>query len=215
MVRLVDATPLLQRLIRFNTVNPPGDERAAQEFLGALLEDAGLRGHARRAHRAAAEPGRPAARRAGRPDAVPALARRHRARHARGVVARPWSGDEADGLLWGRGALDMKSQTAARSAPRSAWPAAAGVPRPGDLLVVVVVDEETGGAEGAQWICEEHPDLVRCDFLLNEGGGAVIPYDGRRVFGVCVAEKGVFRFRLTTDGSPATPRSRRSATTRC
>jgi acetylornithine deacetylase/succinyl-diaminopimelate desuccinylase-like protein len=42
---------------------------------------------------------------------------------------------------------------------------------------------------------------VRCDFLLNEGGGAVIPYDDRRVFGVCVAEKGVFRFRLTTDGT--------------
>jgi len=65
---------------------------------------------------------------------------------------------------------------------------------------VVVVDEETGGAEGAKWICENHPDLVRCDYLLNEGGGTVIPYDGERIYGVCVAEKGVFRFILRTDG---------------
>jgi len=50
------------------------------------------------------------------------------------------------------------------------------------------------------WICEHHPGKVRCDYLLNEGGGPVIPYEGGRVYGVCVAEKGVFRFRLTTDG---------------
>jgi len=41
---------------------------------------------------------------------------------------------------------------------------------------------------------------VRCDYLLNEGGGTVIPYDGDRVYGVCVAEKGVFRFILRTEG---------------
>jgi acetylornithine deacetylase/succinyl-diaminopimelate desuccinylase-like protein len=112
----------------------------------------------------------------------------------------PWSGDLADGFLWGRGALDMKSQTAAEVAAaiglaRSGWR-----PARGDLLVVSVVDEETGGGEGAVWLCAEHPELVRCDFLLNEGGGAVIPFDGRRVHGVCVAEKGVFRFTVTTDG---------------
>jgi acetylornithine deacetylase/succinyl-diaminopimelate desuccinylase-like protein len=50
------------------------------------------------------------------------------------------------------------------------------------------------------WICEHHPDKVRCDYLLNEGGGANFTYDGERHYGVCVAEKGVFRFRVTTDG---------------
>jgi acetylornithine deacetylase/succinyl-diaminopimelate desuccinylase-like protein len=73
-------------------------------------------------------------------------------------------------------------------------------PERGDLLVVVVVDEETGGGEGAIWLCETHPELVRCDFLLNEGAGSVIPYDGGRLYGVCVAEKGVFRFTVRTDG---------------
>ena len=112
----------------------------------------------------------------------------------------PWSGDLADGFVWGRGALDMKSQTAAEVSAALSLARAGWRPAHGDLLVVVVVDEEVGGELGAMWLCEHHPDLVRCDYLLNEGGGAVIPYDGRRVHGVCVAEKGVFRFRLTTDG---------------
>ncbi|MEA2613778.1 MAG: hypothetical protein QOI52_1737 [Chloroflexota bacterium] len=64
----------------------------------------------------------------------------------------------------------------------------------------MVVDEEVGGELGAIWLCEHHPDKVRCDYLLNEGAGAVFPYDGGRYYGVCVAEKGIFRFRLTTDG---------------
>ena len=69
----------------------------------------------------------------------------------------PWSGDLADGFLWGRGALDMKSQVAAEvaaavSLARSGWR-----PARGELLIVAVVDEETGGALGAQWITREPP----------------------------------------------------------
>ena len=67
-------------------------------------------------------------------------------------------------------------------------------------MVVTTVDEETGGGEGAVWLCENHPDTVRCDYVLNEGAGTVIPFDGTPVYGVCVAEKGVFRFTLTTRG---------------
>ncbi|HVF76802.1 MAG TPA: M20/M25/M40 family metallo-hydrolase [Solirubrobacteraceae bacterium] len=195
-----DATELLQWLIRCNTVNPPGNERVLQEGLAADLRDAGfevvLRG---------AEPERPnlVARLRGIADG-PTLCLLS---HVDTVLATPsdwthdpWSGDLADGFVWGRGALDMKSQTAAEvaaalSLARSGWR-----PAEGDLLVVVVVDEEVGGELGAMWMCEHHPELVRCDYLLNEGGGAVIPYDGERLYGVCVAEKGVFRFRVMTDG---------------
>jgi len=195
------AADVLQRLIRFDTVNPPGDERPAQEYLAGLFTAAGFE--------VALE---------GRIHERPNLVARLRG-HADGptlcllshvdtVYATPqdwqhdpWSGDiDDDGFLWGRGALDMKSQTAAETVAALELAASGWRPARGDLLVVSVVDEETGGAEGAQWICEHHPDLVRCDYLLNEGAGAVIPYDGRRVHGVCVAEKGVFRFRLTTDG---------------
>jgi acetylornithine deacetylase/succinyl-diaminopimelate desuccinylase-like protein len=196
----VDAIPLLQRLIRFNTVNPPGDERVAQEFLAGLLQDAGFEVTL-----------------VGRTEPRPNLVARLRGAadgptlcllsHVDTVLATPdewshdpWSGDEADGFVWGRGALDMKSQTAAEISAAIGLARGGWRPAEGDLLVVVVVDEETGGSEGARWLCDTHPELVRCDFLLNEGGGAVIPHDGRRVFGVCVAEKGVFRFRLLTDG---------------
>ncbi len=195
-----DTTALLQRLIRHNTVNPPGNERALQEELAADLREAGfdvaLHG---------AVPERPnlVARLRGVADG-PTLCLLS---HVDTVLATsadwthdPWSGDLADGCIWGRGALDMKSQTAAEvaaalSLARSGWR-----PALGDLLVVVVVDEEVGGELGAIWLCEHHPELVRCDYLLNEGGGAMIPYDGERLYGVCVAEKGVFRFRLMTDG---------------
>lgn len=194
------ATELLQRLIRCNTVNPPGAERAALEMLAAELREAGFE-----VDLLGAEPERPnlVARLRGKADG-PTLCLLS---HVDTVLATaddwthdPWSGDLADGFLWGRGALDMKSQTAAEIAAalslvRSGWR-----PAHGDLLIVTLADEETGGELGAQWICENHPEKVRCDYLLNEGAGAVIPYDGGRYYGVCVAEKGVFRFRLTTDG---------------
>ncbi|HUR87437.1 MAG TPA: M20/M25/M40 family metallo-hydrolase [Solirubrobacteraceae bacterium] len=194
------ATAQLQRLIRFNTVNPPGNERPAQEALAADLLEAGFE-----VELLGAQPDRPnlVARLRGTADG-PALCLLS---HVDTVLATPedwthdpWSGDLADGFVWGRGALDMKSQTAAEVAAalelaRSGWRPAAG-----DLLLVVLVDEEVGGELGAMWICDAHPDKVRCDYLLNEGAGAPFPYDGERYYGVCVAEKGVFRFRLMTDG---------------
>jgi acetylornithine deacetylase/succinyl-diaminopimelate desuccinylase-like protein len=66
---------------------------------------------------------------------------------------------------------------------------------------VFVSDEETGGDLGAQWLCNEHPDKVRCDMLLNEGGGEHFEFAGKRHYGVCCAEKGIFRFKLTARGS--------------
>ncbi len=194
------ATQLLQELLRFNTVNPPGNERPAQEHLAARLRDAGFE-----VELIGRTPERPnlVARLRGTGDG-PTLCLLS---HVDTVYATagdwehdPWSGDIADGCIWGRGALDMKSQTAAEVAAaldlaRSGWRPAAG-----DLLVVVLVDEETGGSEGAQWICQTHPDKVRCDYLLNEGAGPVLPFDGGRYLGVCVAEKGVFRFRVHVDG---------------
>jgi acetylornithine deacetylase/succinyl-diaminopimelate desuccinylase-like protein len=112
----------------------------------------------------------------------------------------PWSGELADGFIWGRGALDMKSQVAAEIAAGASLARSGWRPARGELLIVAVVDEETGGELGAQWITENHPEKVRCDMLINEGGGAFFEYGGRRCYGVCCAEKGVFRFTLSTDG---------------
>jgi acetylornithine deacetylase/succinyl-diaminopimelate desuccinylase-like protein len=193
-------TALLQRLIRFNTVNPPGNEREAQEWLASQLRDGGFE-----VDLLGAVPERPnlVARLRGRGDGATLCL----LSHVDTVLATagdwthdPWSGDVADGCVWGRGALDMKSQTAAEVAAALSLAREGWRPARGDLLVVVLVDEEVGGELGASWICDRHPDKVRCDLLLNEGGGAVIPFDGERIYGVCIGEKGVFRFRLTTDG---------------
>lgn len=195
-----EAVELLSRLIRFNTVNPPGNERAAQEYLAAHLQEAGLE-----CELLGAEPERPnlVARLRGLAEG-PTLCYLG---HVDTVLANaeewthdPWSGDVIDGFLWGRGALDMKSQVAAEIAAAATLGRSGWRPAKGDLLIVSVVDEETGGSLGAQWITENHPEKVRCDLLINEGGGAVFEYGGKRCYGVCCAEKGVFRFTVTTDG---------------
>jgi acetylornithine deacetylase/succinyl-diaminopimelate desuccinylase-like protein len=191
---------LLQQLIRFDTVNPPGNERLVQELLLGELTSAGFD-----CELLGAEPQRPnlIARLRG-PEDGPTLCLLG---HVDTVLANPdewthgpWSGDVADGFLWGRGALDMKSQVAAEIAAAVALARSGWRPSRGELLICSVVDEETGGALGAQWITETHPEKVRCDLLLNEGGGAVFDYRGGRRYGVCCAEKGVFRFKLVTDG---------------
>ncbi len=191
---------LLGGLLRFNTVNPPGNERAAQEYLADHLGERRLRVRAARRRARAAQPRRAPA----GPSPGPTLCYLG---HVDTVLADaaewthdPWSGDVADGFLWGRGALDMKSQVAAEVAAAAALARSGWRPERGELLIVSVVDEETGGELGAQWLTETHPEKVRCDMLLNEGGGAVFEYGGRRCYGVCCAEKGVFRFTVTTDG---------------
>jgi acetylornithine deacetylase/succinyl-diaminopimelate desuccinylase-like protein len=195
------AVALLQQLIRHNTVNPPGDERALQEELAEPFRAAGF--EVTLVGRTPERPNLVARLRGAAEGPVLGLLS-----HVDTVLADPgewrrdpWSGDLVDGEVWGRGAQDMKSQTAAEAAAALDLAASGWRPARGDLLVIVVVDEETGGEEGAIWLTENHPDLVRCDYLLNEGGGTVIPHGDERLYGVCTAEKGVFRLALTTRGA--------------
>ena len=200
-----EAVEVLQRLIRFNTVNPPGAERAAQAYLLGLLEEAGFDCELLGA--TAERPNLVARLDAPSGEAGPTLCLLS---HVDTVLANPsewsrdpWSGDLADGYVWGRGALDMKSQTAAEVVAATRLARDGWRPARGTLLVVVVVDEETGGGQGAQWITRNHPDKVRCDLLINEGGGGLLNYRGRRLITLGCAEKGVFRFTLRTDGRAA------------
>ena len=117
-------------------------------------------------------------------------------------TADPWGAEMRDGFLYGRGTIDMKNQTAAE-AVAAAHLARSGARFKGELKVIAVADEETGGMLGAKWITEQRPDLSRVDYLLNEGAGAVMPYGDRRLYGVCVAEKGTFRFNVSTTGTAA------------
>ncbi len=139
------ATTLLQRLIRIDTVNPPGNERALQEELAAMLTQAGFE-----CELLAAEPERPnlVARLRGEREG-PTLTLLGHVDTVRADPEEwshdPWGGELIDGWIWGRGALDMKGQVAAELAAclelgRSGW-------RPvGELMLVVTADEEAGGA---------------------------------------------------------------------
>jgi acetylornithine deacetylase/succinyl-diaminopimelate desuccinylase-like protein len=199
-----DATELLQRLIRLDTVNPPGNERTAIEHLQGVLAGAGFE-----CELLAAEPGRPnLVARLSAPAGAAGGPTLCYLGHVDTVLADasewtrdPWSGDIAEGYIWGRGSLDMKSQVAAEVAAAAGLAREGWRPARGELLIVAVADEETGGELGAKWLCENHPERVRCDILLNEGGGPCFELGGRRYYGVCCAEKGVFRFTVTTGGA--------------
>jgi len=196
-----ETTEVLQRLVRFNTVNPPGNERPAIEYLASYLDQSGLQ-----TELLAADEDRPnlVADLRGHEDG-PTLCYLG---HVDTVLAEPsewshdpWSGDVADGYLWGRGALDMKSQVAAEAVAAATLAREGWRPARGHLKLVFVADEETGGDVGARWLTEAHPDRVRCEMLLNEGGGHQFEVDGRRNYGVCCGEKGIFRFVLTAHGT--------------
>jgi acetylornithine deacetylase/succinyl-diaminopimelate desuccinylase-like protein len=196
-----ETTDVLRELVRFNTVNPPGNERPAIEFLAGYLREAGFR-----TELLAAEDDRP--------NLVADLTSENDGPtlcylgHVDTVLAEPsewahdpWSGDVVDGYLWGRGAIDMKSQVAAEAVAAATLARGGWRPAAGALKLVFVSDEETGGDVGAHWLTDNHPDRVRCDMLLNEGGGEVFEFEGARRYGVCCAEKGIFRFKLTAHGT--------------
>jgi acetylornithine deacetylase/succinyl-diaminopimelate desuccinylase-like protein len=195
-----ETADVLARLIRFKTVNPPGNERECQEWLAGYLREAGLK-----VELLGADPERPnlvATLEGDEPGPVLGYLS-----HVDTVLADPddwthdpWSGEVHDGHLWGRGALDMKSQTAAEAVAAATLAREGWRPSRGALKVIAVVDEETGGRLGAQWLTEEHPDVARVDWLVNEGGGSVMPYGDRRIYPVCLAEKGTFRFKVTARG---------------
>jgi len=196
-----EAVRLLQELIRTDTVNPPGSESRAAELLRAYLEESGVACelYARdpaRANLVARVPG------SGNGPRLLFLS------HTDTVLADPaewtvdpWSGELRDGCVWGRGALDMKGQVAA-SAVAIASLAREGFRPRGDLVFAATADEEVGDGEyqGLRWLCEEHPEAVRCEYAVNEGAGDRLELGGRVFYTCAAAEKTSSPFRLLVHG---------------
>jgi acetylornithine deacetylase/succinyl-diaminopimelate desuccinylase-like protein len=193
-----EVADLLQGLIRLDTVNPPGNETAAAELLREYLEPHGVQCelYARvpeRANLVARIPG----------GGGPRLALLS---HTDTVLADPaewevdpWSGELRDGEIWGRGALDMKGEVAA-SAVALASLAREGFEPSGDLIFVAAADEEINVDFGLSWLCREHPEAVRAEYALNEGGGERIALGGRHFYLLSAAEKLSAPFVLRTRG---------------
>lgn len=199
---------LLQHLVRFDTTNPPGNERACIEWVGDLLDAYGVDYET-----FAADPDRPnlvariesdgtgddgASSTApglmlyGHVDVVPTTGQEW--------THPPFDAVVEDGFVWGRGTLDMKGGVAMLLAAFLRV-AAEDVDLAGDLVLCVLSDEEAGGDEGARFVVDEHPgQFDGVAYALGEFGGFSMDVAGKRFYPIQVAEKQVCWLKLTFTG---------------
>ena len=191
---------LLQKLIQFDTTNPPGDEAECIAFIRGLLTEAGIESTV-----LARTPNRPnlIARLTGQGKAAPILLYGHV-----DVVTTenqqwqhpPFEGKLVDGFVWGRGALDMKGGVAMMLAA-FLRAKVEGVKLPGDVVLAIVSDEEAGGDEGAQFLVEQHPELFRgIRYAIGEFGGFSLYIGKKRFYPIMIAEKQICWMKATARG---------------
>jgi acetylornithine deacetylase/succinyl-diaminopimelate desuccinylase-like protein len=195
-----EAVRLLRELLRIDTTNPPGNEHAAAEFLAALLVREGFEPRL-----LTSQPGRTSviARLSGSGERGPLLLQGHT-----DVVPAdpaewsrpPFSGDLADGCVWGRGALDMKG-TVAMQLMAVILAKRLGLRPHGDVIFCAVPDEETGGFLGAGWLVDNHPELVQAEVALGEVGGYTMFLGADRYYPIQVTEKVGCQLRLRVSGA--------------
>jgi acetylornithine deacetylase/succinyl-diaminopimelate desuccinylase-like protein len=201
MATEIDPAAILRRLIRFDTTNPPGNERACVRWVAELLTSAGIE-----VRLLGAEAERPnlVARVPGRGLAPPLLLQAHVdvvPTQGQSWSHPPFEGLEIDGHVWGRGALDMKGGLAMmlsallRARARGADPA-------GEVILAVLADEEAGGTLGAHFLVERHPELFAgVRHAIGEDGGTALGVGGLRFQPIVVAEKRACWLRATLRGS--------------
>jgi acetylornithine deacetylase/succinyl-diaminopimelate desuccinylase-like protein len=196
-----EALALFKDLLRLDTSNPPGNERPAAELLARklaaeniphqLIESAPGRANviARLRGTGAKAPLLLSA----HLDVVPAEAERWQ--HP------PFGAVEADGYLWGRGALDMKNM-AAMSLTTLLLLQRQRVRLDRDVIFAAVADEEAGAQHGSLFLVDRHPELVRAEYVLTEVGGHTLHVEGARFYPIQVSEKGLCWFEITAEGPP-------------
>ena len=212
------AQELLQALIRFNTVNPPGNELPGAGVPRRVPGVGGLPVRAARLHPGAAEPRGEAAGRRRRPPRRPALCYLG---HVDTVLANPqewshdpWSGDIADGFLWGRGALDMKDQVAAEIA-------AAGAGALGLAPLAGRAADRDGRGRGDRRLARgpvDHRKPPRQGALRparQRGRGRGLRYQGNAATASAAPRRASSASPSAPPAWPATPRCRAWASTRC
>ena len=201
-----EVASLCSDLIRIDTTNRgdhsgPG-ERAAAEHVAALLAEVGLAPQIFESHpgrtsvvtrMAGEDPSRPALLIHGHLDVVPA--------DAADWSTHPFSGDIADGVVWGRGAVDMKDMDAMMLATiRQRMREGRRPPR--DVVIAFLADEEAGGTWGAQCLVDNHPWLFEgVTEAIGEVGGFSATIGGQRLYLIQTAEKGMAWLRLTARGT--------------
>ncbi|MDP9022492.1 MAG: M20/M25/M40 family metallo-hydrolase [Actinomycetota bacterium] len=203
-----EVTDLLQHLIRNACVNDgtvgSGQEVRNVDLLRGYLEGTGvdLEVHEPKPGRQSLiaridgrDPEAPSLMLMGHTDVVPATPDNWR--------RDPFGGELVDGVVWGRGAIDMLNLTASMAVAVRRLADQGFSPR-GALVYLAVADEEAGGTWGARWLVEEHPDVVSTDYVVTELGGArmgLTDATGPKL-PVAVAEKGAFWAGMRVAGVP-------------
>ena len=188
-------------LLRIDTTNPPGNERPAADFIARILEREGIRfeiheSEPTRASIVARLEGsgkKGALLLNGHLDVVPA--------DPQHWDHEPFAATEADGCIWGRGAIDMKNMVT-MGLMSLVLLKRQGVKLERDVIFAGVADEEAGSNQGALFLVEKHPDLVRADYVLNEVGGHTLYMGKERFYPIQVSEKGICWFEITAEGEP-------------
>ncbi len=201
-----EVTDLLQRLIRNGCINDgtpdSGQEIRSTELLADHLHASGLEmetfeslpGRASLVGRLpGSDPSAPTLLLMGHTDVVPV--------DPSGWQRDPLGGELVDGVVWGRGAIDMLNLTAAMAVVTRRIAASARRLH-GSLVFVAVADEEAGGALGAGWLAEHARDAIACDYVITENGGVLQHTGAGERVGVTVGEKGICWCRLHVHGTP-------------
>jgi acetylornithine deacetylase/succinyl-diaminopimelate desuccinylase-like protein len=205
---LEDTARIARDLIRFETVNWGGGksngETDAAEYIAAELTRLGLSpqlfesepGRTSLVARVeGADPSRPALVLHGHLDVVPAM--------ADDWSVDPFAGEIRDGMLWGRGAVDMKDMDAMILTALGDI-LGAGERPPRDLIVAFFADEENGGVYGSHWMVDNHPELFAgATEAISEVGGYSIDVGGRRAYLLQTGEKALVWIKLTARGTTA------------
>jgi|SRR5690625_58323 len=188
-------------LLRFRTINPPGNEGPAADFVASRLKEAGIettvvhsedRPNVIGRIRGDGTGGGPILL-ASHLDVVP-VEEEH-------WDLDPFGAEIKDGYLYGRGAIDMKNM-AAMSLSIAQGLKQSGVKLTRDLIVAFVADEEEGCHHGSKFLVEQHPELVQADYMIGEIGGFNLVVNGVRYYPIQVGEKGLCQIRLTAFGEP-------------
>lgn len=199
-----DVLTLVSDLIRIDTTNTgdgTGKERPAAEYVAEKLGEAGIEATLIEsapnranvvARIAGTDPGRAPILVHGHLDVVPA--------EAADWSVHPFSGEVRDGMLWGRGAIDMKGMDAMTLAVVRAW-AREGRRPPRDVVLAFTADEEASAAHGSTWLVTKHADLFEgVTEGISESGGYTFHAGGRRLYPVAAGERGTAWLKLTARG---------------
>ncbi|HXW46481.1 MAG TPA: M20/M25/M40 family metallo-hydrolase [Streptosporangiaceae bacterium] len=201
-----EVTRIASELIGFDTTNRGGGdccERKAAEHVAGLLAEAGLDpvllesapGRSNVVARVTgADPDQPALLLHGHLDVVPA--------DPAAWSVDPFAGEVRDGVIWGRGAIDMKNAVAVLIALAREWSRSGRRPQR-DLVLAFTADEEDTAAYGAKWLVDEHADLFAgCTEAIGESGGFTFhARPGLRLYPVASAERGTAWLKLTARGT--------------